>query len=115
MPRKPKKERKAVTVVVEGKPIKVTLHPPAGARKSWFAYWAGLVASKSTGQKDFAEAVRVAEAMLRGNGHRPVLEDPLLTDEELEQIQRFHFDKKTDRVARRRAEKTLQAYLQAAE
>ena len=34
MPRKPKLEKKTITVVVNGTPIAVTLHPPAGARKS---------------------------------------------------------------------------------
>jgi integrase len=113
MPRKPKVEKKTVTVVVNGSPVAVTLHPPAGARKSWFAYWNGLVTSKSTGQKDFTEAVKVAENMLRSGGKRAEAGDAVLSDEEFEQIQRAHFGRKQDPVAQARAQKTLAACLEA--
>jgi hypothetical protein len=62
MPRKPKKAKKTIAVVVNGKPVNVILHPPTKARKSWYAFWKGLVSSKSTGQADFDEAVKVPRA-----------------------------------------------------
>ena len=65
MPRKPTKEKKTVTVLVHGNPVSVILHPPTKTRKSWYAYWAGLISSRSTGQVDFVEAVKVGEGMLR--------------------------------------------------
>jgi hypothetical protein len=115
MPRKPKVEKKTVTVVVNGSPVAVTLHPPAGARKSWYAYWNGLLTSKSTGQKDFTEAVKVAENMVKNGGRRPELETALLTDEEFHELQRRHFDRKTDPTVKARAAKTLKAFVQAAD
>ena len=51
MPRKPKPEKQTITVLVNGTPVAVILHPPTGTRPSWYAYWNGLVASKSTGQR----------------------------------------------------------------
>ena len=39
MPRKPKLEKTAITVVVNGTPVTVTLHPPTGTRRSWYVYW----------------------------------------------------------------------------
>jgi hypothetical protein len=113
MPRKPKIEKKTITVIVNGNPITVTLHPPTGRRTSWYAYWHGLVASRSTGQRDFGEAVKVIEDMLRKGGRRADLEDALLSDAELEQIQRVHFARKTDPDARARAEKSLVECLDA--
>jgi hypothetical protein len=41
MPRKPKVEKHTITVVINGAPIDVVLHPPTGSRMSWYAYWAG--------------------------------------------------------------------------
>jgi integrase len=113
MPRKPTFKKTTVTVIVNGTPVSVILHPPAGRRTSWFAYWNGLVASRSTGQSDFDAAVRVTESMVRGGGKQPVLSDAVLTDEEFEAIQRLHFDRKTDPNAKLRAEKTLHSCLDA--
>src|SRR5262249_36936244 len=113
MPRKPKAEKKTVTVVVNGTPVTVTLHPPSGARTSWYAYWPGLVASRSTGQADFNEAVKVVEDMLRNGSRRAELRHALLSDEEFEQLQRAHFGRKTDPAPRRRAEKSLEEVLDA--
>ena len=48
MPRKPKLEKKTVIVNVDGVPVSVVLHPPTGLRTSWYAYWAGLVSSRSS-------------------------------------------------------------------
>ena len=43
MPRKPKPPKKqTIQVIVNGKPVAITLHPPSGVRKSWIAYWTGL-------------------------------------------------------------------------
>jgi hypothetical protein len=95
VPRKPKTEKKTVVVKVNETPVTVVLHPPAGKRKSWYAYTAGWVASRSTGQADFGEAVKATEAMLRGGGAKPQLNDAVLSDEDLEAIQRTHFLKKT--------------------
>jgi integrase len=113
MPRKPKLEKKTITVVVNGTPVAVTLHPPAGRRTSWYAYWAGLVASKSTGQDDFTEAIKVVEDMLKRGSRRAGLQHALLTDDELEQLQRVHFGRKTDPAAKARAAKSLEECLDA--
>jgi hypothetical protein len=57
MPRKPKLAKKTITVVVQDRPMSIVLHPPVGTRRSWYVYWPGLVASRSTGQSAFQEAV----------------------------------------------------------
>jgi integrase len=118
MPRKPKLEKKIVQVVIDGTPVAVTLHPPAGARRSWYAYWGGLVASKSTGHTDFSRAAAAAEQMLRqwksgGAGDRPRPADMLLTDEEFKALQRAHFERKQDAEERERALKSLKDCLEA--
>jgi len=114
MPRKPKPPAKqSIQIVVHGKPVAVTLHPPAGRRSSWYAYWNGLTASKSTGQAKLEDAIQAAEAMLNNGGSQTLLADVVLTDEEFEEIQRRHFNKKTDPAAKRRAEKTLEDCIDA--
>jgi hypothetical protein len=113
MPRKPKQVKRTVAVVVNGNPVTVTLHPPAGARKSWYAYWAGLVTSRSTGQREFEGAVKVVEGMIQNGGDRPTIASAALTNEEFEQLQRVHFGRKTDPGEQARAAKTLQACLEA--
>src|SRR5690606_33764596 len=107
MPRKPKKEKQRVTVLVDGKPIAVTMHPPTGNRKSWYAFWTGLTTSKSTGQADLDEAVKVVENMLRNGGKKTDLSDLVMSDDEFEEIQRRHYAKKTDPEARKRSMKSL--------
>lgn len=107
MPRKPKKEKQKVTVLVDGKPIAVMMHPPTGFRKSWYAFWTGLTTSKSTGQADLDEAVKVVEDMLRNGGKKTDMADLLMSDEEFEEIQRRHYSKKTDPDARKRSMKSL--------
>jgi hypothetical protein len=64
MPRKPKQEKQTVMVIVNGKLIAVILHPPTGTRKSWYAYWNGLVSSKSTEQRNLRDAIIAAENMV---------------------------------------------------
>lgn len=113
MPRKPKKEKQKVTVLVDGKPIAVTMHPPIGIRKSWYAFWTGLTTSKSTGQADLDEAVKVVENMLRNGGKKTDLSDLVMSDEEFEEIQRRHYAKKTDPEARKRSMKSLGECLDA--
>jgi integrase len=113
MPRKPKQEKKTVTVIVSGKPINVILHPPTGARKSWYTYWPGLVSSISTGQPKLEDAIVVAENMVKNGGKKPTLADAVLSDEEFEEIQRVHFGRKQDPAAKERAEKTLASCLDA--
>jgi integrase len=113
MPRRPRNQKRKITVVVGGKPIAVTMFPPGGNRKSWYAYWTGLVASKSTGERDFGPAVAVAEHMVRNGGKRGRLADTILTDDEFEAIQRAHYGKKQDAKAKARAEKTLRTCLEA--
>jgi hypothetical protein len=113
MPRKPKVEKKTITVVVNGVPVAVTLHPPTEARKSWYAYWPGLVTSKSTGHRNLADAIVAAENMVKSGGKRPTVADTGLSDEEFEQIQRAHFARKTDPAAKARAEKTQEECLDA--
>jgi integrase len=113
MPRKPKVEKKSIIVEVNGTPITVILHPPAGPRTSWYAYSAGWVSSRSTGQADFDEAVKIVKGMLEQGGRRPELNSAILSDEELEEIQRTHFRRKTDPDAQRRAQKSLEECLDA--
>ena len=114
MGRKPKPTKRTITVVVNGTAIPVILHPPVPPRSSWFAYWPGLVASKSTGQSDYEEAVRVAQDMVGNNGaRRATLADAVLSDEEFEAIQRAHFGRKQDPQARKRADKSLVLCLEA--
>lgn len=110
MPRKPKKEKQTITVLVNGTPVRVTLHPPTPPRTSWFVYWAGLPSSRSTGQQNLEEAIRAAEGMVRNGGKQPRLQDTVLSEAEFEQIQRVHFAKKRDQA---RAAKTLTTFLQA--
>jgi hypothetical protein len=110
MPRKPKPEQKQkVTIVVNGTPVAVTLTPPTHARKSWFAYWTGLVTSKSTGAATYDDAVKAAEHMLTHVGQKPDLVHALLSDEEFEAIQHRHYGNRTGK----RPIKTLQACLEA--
>jgi hypothetical protein len=113
MPRKPKLEKKTITVVVNGTPISVTLHPPTGARRSWYAYTGGWLTSRSTGQRTLEDAIVTAEQMVRGKGHRAKLTDAVLSDEEFEAIQRAHFERHQDPAARERAAKTLNVCLEA--
>jgi integrase len=113
MPRKPLLKKQKVTVVIDGSPITVTLTPPTGTRRSWYAYWPGLVASKSTGVTEPSEAVLVAEEMIRNGGQRRSQTCAVPTDEEFEEIQRRHFAKKQSPEERRRAEKSLVACLEA--
>ena len=114
MPRKPQQETKRkVTVVIDGSPITVTLTPPTGARRSWYAYWPGLVASKSTGATDPSEAVLVVEGMIRNGGRRSTPDGSILSDHEFEEIQRVNFSRQLDPAARARAQKTLESCLDA--
>jgi len=114
MPRKPNPPKKqTIQVLVNGKPVSVVLHPPSASRRSWYAYWNGIVASKSTGQRKLEDAIVVAESMVRNGGRQPVLADAVLSDEEFEEIQRRHFAKKTDPQAKVRAVKTLEDCLDA--
>jgi integrase len=113
MPRKPKQEKQTMTVVVNGTPVSVVLHPPTGRRTSWYAYWAGLVASKSTGQRKLEDAIVVAESMVKNGGKQATMADALMTDDEFKQIQRVHFARRLDQKAKARAEKSLKACLEA--
>jgi hypothetical protein len=107
MPRKPKLEKQTITIVVNGTPIAVILHPPTGPRASWYAYWNGLSSSKSTGQRNLSDAIIAAENMIRNGGRQAHLNDTVLMDEEFEQIQLLHYGRKQDPAARARAEKSL--------
>ena len=107
MGRKAKREKQTVTVVVNGTVIPVILHPPTPPRRAWYAYWPGLVTSKSTGQSDFERAALAAENMVRNGGKRPSVAETLLSDEEFVTIQTRHFGRKTDELARQRAQKSL--------
>jgi integrase len=118
VPRKPQLKKTTITVLIEQTPITVTLHPPTGARKSWFVYWNGLVSSKSTGQAKLEDAVVVAESMLRrslagGSATQPVLDDLVMSDEEFIALQREHFNRKKDPDAQRRSAKSLKDCLLA--
>ena len=118
MPRQPKPKKETIRVVVDGAPYAVRLHPPAGPQAAWYAYWAGAVYKRSTGQTSLEGAVAVAEHMLRewlagGSAARPRPADAVLTDEEFEAVQRAHFRRKQDPKARKRAIKSLAACLEA--
>lgn len=113
MGRKPKREKQTITVAINGKSIPVILHPPVPPRTSWYAYWPGLVASKSTGQSDYEEAVRVVHDMLGNGGKRGTFANAVLSDDEFEAIQHWHFNRKTDESAKRRSMKSLANCLDA--
>lgn len=113
MPRKPKKEKKTITVVVNGRTISVTMFPPNGREKSWHAYWKGLPTRRSTYQTDYDEAVKAVEDMLRNNGRRGTLRDAVLSDEEFDEIQRQHYLRKQDPDKRKRSEKSLTVCMEA--
>lgn len=89
------------------------MHPPSGTRTSWYAYWAGLETSRSTGQSNLADAIIAAESMVRSGGRRATLDDAVLSDEEFEKVQRTHYARKTDPTAQGRAAKTLEECLDA--
>lgn len=113
MPRKAKREKQKFTVLVDGSPIEVTLRPPTRNRKSWYAYWTGLTFSKSTGQSELTEAVKVVENMLRNGGKKSNLSDLVMSDDEFVEIQHRHYAKKTDSEARKRSMKSLRECLDA--
>ena len=113
MPRKPKQTLTKITVVLDGMPVVAILHPPNRARRSWYAYWNGLVASKSTGCCNLEDAIVVAESMVRNRGRRPCLSDTVVSDDEFERIQRTHFARKTEPAAQERAAKSLEETLDA--
>jgi hypothetical protein len=108
VPRKPKVEKQTLTVLINGKPVAVILHPPTDARKSWYAYWPGLVTSKSTGCACYQDAVIAVDSMVKSGGKRATVADASLTDEEFEQIQRAHFGRRTEPAARARSAKSLE-------
>ncbi len=115
MPRKSRPEKRKVAIPVNGTPVEVTLHPPSGTRTSWYAYWPGLVSSRSTGQADLQAAIRAVEGMLRNGGQRAELADAVLGDDEFERIQRVHFGRKADPADQARAASTLEGCLEAIE
>ena len=78
MGRKPKVEKRTITVVVNGTTIPVILHPPKPPRRAWYAYWPGLTTSKSTGQTDFEHAALAVEGMLRNGGKQGHVADVVL-------------------------------------
>ncbi len=113
MPRKPTQEKKTITVIVNGDPVAVVLHPPSRNRKSWYAFWNGLVTSKSTGQRNLQDAIIAAESMVRSGGKRVVLSDTVLSDEEFVEIQRVHYSKRTDPTELTRSQSSLMVFLNA--
>ena len=113
MPRQPKKKKELISVTVNGVHLKVTLHPPAGARTSWYAYWTGLKTSQSTGQSDFTAAFHAVEGMLKNGGEKPLITDAHISDAEFEEIQRRHFGKRKDEKTQLRAAQSLKSCLEA--
>jgi integrase len=114
MPRKPKREKHVTTVLVNDVPVRVVLHPPAGKRKCWYAYWPGQKYNVTTGRTDLNEAIREAKRLVEGGPKKPRSEDAVLSDEEFKEIQRAHF-KKEDPAAQARAKKSLKDCLEAIE
>ena len=114
MPRQPKQEKTSITVVVNGVPVTVTLCPPSGRRKSWYAYWTGLTYSKSTGQRHLKDAITTVENMVRNGGTKETLADSVLSDAEFDKIQRRHFlEKKHDDERMKRSEKSFECCMEA--
>jgi integrase len=113
MPRKPKLNKTQVIVTVNGAPIPVTLFPPQGSRKTWYAYWKGLKTRKTTGVTEYEQAVIAVSDMLNYGGGKRFLADAIMSDDEFEEIQRRHYGKKKSADARRRAEKSLGACMEA--
>ncbi len=87
--------------------------PPKPPRTSWYAYWPGLPAAKSTGQENADAAREAVVGMLQNKGRLAHVEDSILTDEEFEQVQCQHFAKRLASGARARAEKSLKSCLEA--
>ena len=119
MPRKTKVQKKKLQLAIDGTLYAVTLRPPTGTRRTWYAYWAGAVYQRSTDQPDEQAAVRAAEDMLRrwlkgDNGLKSVPLDAVLTDAEFEEVQRRHYGRRTDAAARARAARSLVECLDAA-
>ena len=113
MPRKLKLEKQTATVIVNGVPVTVVLHPPAGMRKTWYVYWNGLVASKSTGQRKLEDALVVVENMVKNGGKRTTFEHACLSDEEFKTIQRTHFGRRHDQPGMARSAKSLYDCMEA--
>lgn len=114
MPRKPKQEKTTINVVVDGVAVAVTLHPPTKQRRSWYAYWSGLIYSKSTGQRHLKDAIATAENMVRNGGKKETLADSVLSDDEFDEIQRRHFlEKKRDSAKRKRSQKSYDCCMEA--
>lgn len=118
MPRKPRKEKKTIQVVIASKPYAVVLHPPVGTHRTWYCYWAGAVYKRSTGQADETAAVVAAEEMLRrwlkgDSGHRAAPDDARLSDDELIAIQKAHYNRHQSEDRRTRAGASLAGTLDA--
>jgi hypothetical protein len=113
MPRKLKLEKTDLTVILNGNPVTITLFPPTGTRKAWYAYWRGLKSSRSTGCRNLNDAMTAAEAMLCNGGKRASADESVISDEEFEAIQRRHFRKKKDEKAQVRTQKSLKLCLEA--
>lgn len=108
MPRKPKLEKKTIAVVVNGKPVALTLYPPKKSRRTWYVFWVGLAFAKTTGHVNFEDAVIAGQEMVKGGGKKPTVAGAVLSDEEFEAVQRAHYARKTDPAAKARAAKTLE-------
>jgi integrase len=114
VPRKPKPLKKQkVAVSINGKVIDVSLLPPTGDRRSWYAYWPGLISSKSTGQTSLDEAKIAVSDMIQNGSRKSHVDDWVLTDKEFDEIQKRHYSKKKDAAAQKRAEKSLVACMEA--
>ncbi len=64
MGRKRKSAKQTIYVLHNGENLAVTMSPPTGTRKSWYAYWKDLTTSKSTGCSDFAQACQAVQVLL---------------------------------------------------
>lgn len=113
MPRKPKVNKTQILVTVNGAPIPVTLFPPQGKRRTWYAYWKGLRARKTTGVTEHEQAIIAVSDMLNYGGGKRFLADAIMSDDEFDEIQRRHYGKKKSSDARKRAEKSLGACMEA--
>lgn len=112
---KPAKKVKKVTIFVtlNGKPVGVTLRPPRGKFKAWYAYWPGCDNPRSTKEVERDAAAKAAEAMIQGTGRLPTVGEAVMTDEEFLAVQRRHYERRPDPGERRRSAKTLVELLDA--
>tara|TARA_R100000750_G_scaffold23568_1_gene15410 strand:- start:81 stop:1553 length:1473 start_codon:yes stop_codon:yes gene_type:complete len=111
--RKKKIAKQTINILRNGENVPVTMTPPTGSRKSWYAYWKDLTTSKSTGCSDFAQACKAVQALIVPEDHGTQRTAGVLTDDEFIKLQIAHYDKKSEPKNRERARKSCTVCLEA--